>query len=163
VHGGISPDLATQLEKLRKIHDLTSGPEINILWSDPNENVEGFQPNPRGKGFLFGVDVFREFLRQTKLTMMIRGHEHCSNGFTWSFGNDGRLLTIFSAIDYCGTGNDAAVVIVNRNDVTTHRFKYGDRSRVLIPYFILKSITDPFNELTLPTANDSSHRYIELF
>jgi diadenosine tetraphosphatase ApaH/serine/threonine PP2A family protein phosphatase len=163
VHGGLSPDLSTQLEKLRKIEDLTTNIEMNLLWSDPNENVEGFQPNPRGKGFLFGIDVFNEFLQQTDFTMMIRGHEHCTNGFTWSFGKDGRLLTVFSVIDYCEKGNDGAVAIVNHKDVTIHTFKYGERSRIVIPYFILQSMTDTFNELTLPRAEDSSHRYIEIF
>jgi hypothetical protein len=95
--------------------------------------------------------------------MTIRGHEHCTNGFTWSFGNDGQLLTVFRAIDYCGRGNDAAVVIVNWSDVTIHRFKYGDRSRPLIPYFILKSILEAVNDFTLPTADESSHRYIDIF
>jgi diadenosine tetraphosphatase ApaH/serine/threonine PP2A family protein phosphatase len=163
VHGGISPNLTTQLDKLHKIDELTSNVENNILWSDPKENIEGFVPNPRGRGFIFGIDVFNEFLEQTEFTMMIRGHEHCTNGFTWSFGNDGRLLTIFSAIDYCGKGNDGAVVIVNQRDVTIHTFKYGDRFRILIPYFILQSITNTFNDLTLPRSDDSSHRYIEIF
>jgi diadenosine tetraphosphatase ApaH/serine/threonine PP2A family protein phosphatase len=162
VHGGISPNLTTQLDELHKIEELTSNVENDILWSDPNENIEGFQPNPRGRGFIFGFDVFNEFLQQTELTMMIRGHEYCSNGFTWSFGKDGGLLTIFSVIDYCGKGNDGAVVIVNESDVTIDRFKYGDRFRILIPYFILKSITNTFNDFTLPRSDDSSHRYLEI-
>jgi hypothetical protein len=130
---------------------------------DRTENVEGFEPNPRGRGFIVGIDVFNAFLERTELTMMIRGHEHCPNGFPWSFGNDGRLLTIFSVIDSCGKGNDGAVVIVNQSDVTIHTFKHRERARILVPYFILQSITNTFNDLTLPRSDNSSHRYIEIF
>jgi hypothetical protein len=48
--------------------------------------------------------------------------------------------------DSCGKENDEAVVIVNETDVTVHTFKYRDRERLLLPYFVLQSITNTFND-----------------
>jgi diadenosine tetraphosphatase ApaH/serine/threonine PP2A family protein phosphatase len=99
VHGGIAPEMVTNLDNLAKVKNTMTGIEVDILWADPRESVEGFQRSPRGRGFLFGNDAFDNFLTECDLKFMIRPHENCMQGFDWPFGIDGKLLTVFSAID----------------------------------------------------------------
>ena len=37
----------------------STGPFSDLLWSDP-DRIEGYQPSPRGAGYLFGEDVVDE-------------------------------------------------------------------------------------------------------
>jgi protein phosphatase len=164
-HGGISPDLAAKLDDLTKICDSSPSFELNILWSDPCEDVEGFKPSPRGRGFLFGSNAFETFLENSELTMMIRSHEDCQNGFTWSFGDDGKLLTVFSTVDYCGKGNDGAVAVVNGSDVNIVRFPFRKAAcaRMLVPFFVLEQMTVALSNLPLIAQEEESHLCIETF
>jgi diadenosine tetraphosphatase ApaH/serine/threonine PP2A family protein phosphatase len=165
VHGGIAPELAGKIDDVTKLGDTICGMESMMLWSDPNVNVEGFKPSPRGKGFLFGSDVFESFLNTTDLRMMIRGHEHCQNGFEWPFEIDGCLLTVFSSVDCCRRGNDGSVAVVSGSEVNVVHFPFrkNDRLRVLIPYFVLEADTGLLADLALPTADQVSGLYIEIF
>jgi diadenosine tetraphosphatase ApaH/serine/threonine PP2A family protein phosphatase len=163
-HGGIAPDLATNLEGLRKISGTSGCFEEAILWSDPCEDVEGFQPSPRGRGFRFGNDEFENFLSASELTMMIRAHENCRNGFDWPFGTEGKLLTVFSSVDYCRRGNDGAVAIVTADTVKIDRFaiKSSYRSRLLIPSFVIDAISMSLSGWDL-LRQDSVALCIEIF
>jgi protein phosphatase len=165
VHGGISEELGMKIEELKKIGECVDCMECEMLWSDPKVNVEGFEASPRGKGFLFGRDAFDEFKRMTDIGLMIRGHEHCENGFDWPFGIEGGLLTIFSSVDYCGKGNEGSVVVVTGSEVQIVCFgkRMNDRHRVLIPSFVLEADTGSLSDLVFRTASHSSHHFIELF
>jgi diadenosine tetraphosphatase ApaH/serine/threonine PP2A family protein phosphatase len=164
VHGGLAPELAEQIEDLRKITGSNFETETDILWSDPSVDVEGFVNSPRGRGFLFGIDAFQEFLDETEFTMMIRAHEDCSAGFEWPFGEDEQLLTVFSAVDYCQKGNSGAVAIVSDAGARIARFplKTGGRPRILIPKFILEFITENIRPMTLPLEDKTSHLCIDV-
>jgi protein phosphatase len=165
VHGGIAPGLANHLNDLTKIEDGSSGMEADILWGDPREDVEGFDVSPRGRGFVFGPDAFEDFLDDADLTMMIRAHEDCEAGFAWPFGIDGQLLTVFSTADYCQKGNDAAVAVVSVAGVRIVRFpfKSGNRNRIIIPCFVLEALPFGLPDLMLPSDENTSDLYIELF
>ena len=56
MHGGLSPDL-TSLDKIRKIVRPTEVPDkgllCDLLWSDPDKNVDGWGANERGVSFTF--------------------------------------------------------------------------------------------------------------
>jgi diadenosine tetraphosphatase ApaH/serine/threonine PP2A family protein phosphatase len=165
VHGGIAPELAANLDDLAKLEDAMAGIEADILWADPCESVEGFQRSPRGRSFLFGNDAFDNFLNESDLKLMIRAHENCMQGFDWPFGIEGKLLTVFSAIDYCGEGNDGAVAVVGRkNNVEVVRFPFKKRDRPLIvaPFFVMEKITVALPDLMLAQANPS-HLCVEIF
>ncbi|VDP08744.1 unnamed protein product [Soboliphyme baturini] len=109
MHGGISPELAN-LDQIRSIRrPLTipdSGLICDLLWSDPNRHSKGWQPSSRGASFTFGEDVVVEFCRRMNIDMIIRAHQVVSNGFEFFAGN--RLLTLFSAPNYCGEFNNTA-------------------------------------------------------
>ncbi|OHS95408.1 hypothetical protein TRFO_10552 [Tritrichomonas foetus] len=115
LHGGLSPgfseiDQITALE--RPIVNYENAVVCGLLWSDPTEKTDSFMPSPRGTGFLFGYKALFRFLKRNHLKMIIRGHECIKEGFVAKHEN--RILTVFSASNYCGvTGNQSAVVTVD--------------------------------------------------
>eukprot|EP01032_Pedospumella_encystans_P025190 gene25190-28476_t len=115
-HGGIEPTVAKMsLEEINKINRVGE-PDyenalIELLWSDPKDNLTGFRANKgRGGGTVcFGADVTEHFLANNHLSLLIRSHEVMMNGFE-TF-HDGLCWSVFSAPNYCGdTGNYAALV-----------------------------------------------------
>jgi protein phosphatase len=95
IHGGL-PQQARKLEDFacaNETHPRTSFLE-EVLWSDPSEGVKGVYPSPRGAGRYFGKDVTRRVLDSLDVSIMIRGHEPCNEGF--QINHDGRILTLFS-------------------------------------------------------------------
>jgi len=65
-----------------------------ILWSDPEEDLTGTYPSPRGAGSLFGEDVTDSFLSMLNVKVLIRGHEPSEEGY--KINHDGKVLTLFS-------------------------------------------------------------------
>nr|CAH8825528.1 unnamed protein product [Trichobilharzia regenti] len=71
---------------------------LDLLWSDPQDK-DGCRPNCfRGAGCYFGSDVTKKFLETTNLSMIIRSHECCIEG--WRTCHSGKVLTLFSSFDY---------------------------------------------------------------
>lgn len=120
IHGGISPDFVS-LEQLkqfqRPITDYNNDPILTgLLWSDPNRNDDHFAPSRRKTGFLFGVTAFQNFCANNNISYVLRGHECVMDGYQLMFG--GKLITVFSSSNYCGTtGNKAAVLFVDKTDM----------------------------------------------
>jgi protein phosphatase len=114
VHGGIGPPfrVVSQLREIRRpIYDFDEGLVDCVLWSDPTEDIQMFEASPRGAGHLFGQTAFMNFIHTNLFTRMVRGHECVADGCARCF--DGRLWTVFSASNYCGSaGNKAAVLMV---------------------------------------------------
>ena len=54
---------------------------------------------------MFGPDVCKMFLERNKLVALIRSHQCVKIGYEWPFGNKNMLATVFSASNYCGSGN----------------------------------------------------------
>ena len=95
IHGGI-PAQADTLEDLAYAHLKHPKQRIleDMLWSDPNEMVNGIHASPRGAGKLFGEDVTEKTLRKFDVKILIRGHEPCEEGF--KINHKGKVLTLFS-------------------------------------------------------------------
>lgn len=71
----------------------------------------GWGENDRGTSFIFNEKVVKEFLIQHDIDLIVRGHQVVEDGF--EFFADKRLVTIFSAPNYCNEfDNDGAVVSV---------------------------------------------------
>lgn len=96
IHGGV-PSKALSVEDLAYAH--TKHPKESdleeMLWSDPQEEIKGVQPSPRGAGKIFGADITRRLLKRLGVDILIRGHEPCQRGF--KINHNGMILTIFSA------------------------------------------------------------------
>ncbi|OHT12862.1 Serine/threonine-protein phosphatase PP1 isozyme 7 [Tritrichomonas foetus] len=117
VHGGFDENLKTidqimQISRPSPAGDSDNSIIDGLLWSDPSAKGSGFETSPRGIGRLFGEDVFENFLKNTGMNYLVRGHECVEKGVRYMF-ND-RLITVFSASEYCGfIENKAGVVIID--------------------------------------------------
>ncbi len=95
IHGGV-PSKAVSRDDLAYAywkHPKESLLE-DMLWSDPEEGLEGVRPSPRGAGKLFGPDITKKFLKKINVKMLIRSHEPCEEGFR--INHNGKILTLFS-------------------------------------------------------------------
>jgi protein phosphatase len=117
VHGGIGPDVndISQLRKIeRPISEFDDSFIDSLVWSDPCEDINDFEKSHRGTGYLFGEAALKAFIEKNGIKMVIRGHECVEDGYALQFG--GKLVTIFSASNYCGNvGNKAAIIILRKN------------------------------------------------
>lgn len=112
MHGGISPDL----DQLSQIFDIPRPTDIpdegllcDLLWSDPEPMGFGWGYNARGVSYTFGPDVLEAFLDKHDLDLICRGHQVVEDGY--EFQADRRLVTIFSAPNYCGEFNNAGAIM----------------------------------------------------
>ncbi|KAJ7339909.1 serine/threonine-protein phosphatase PP1 [Mycena albidolilacea] len=112
MHGGLSPDLRS-MDQIRRIMRPTEIPEEGILadmlWSDPDSGVNGWATNDRGAGFTFGADVVTTFTQKHDLDLICRAHQVVEDGF--EFFAKRRLVTLFSAPNYCGEFDNAAAMM----------------------------------------------------
>ena len=131
LHGGIGSSInsLSDIEKIQRplevIHEVTNADQqlvVDILWSDPTDSdIEtGIQPNstrdPTGVGNIvkFGPDRVEEFLNSNNLTLILRAHECVMDGFERFAG--GKLITVFSATDYCGKHKNAGAILILGKD-----------------------------------------------
>ena len=117
VHGGLSPELKL-IENLNKIMRPTDVPEegliCDLLWSDPEDNNQGWGENDRGVSCTFNEAVLKKFLEKNDLDLLCRAHQVVEEGYEF-FGNR-QLVTVFSAPNYCGEfDNNGAIMDVDEN------------------------------------------------
>ncbi|XP_061414883.1 serine/threonine-protein phosphatase PP1-beta catalytic subunit isoform X3 [Lethenteron reissneri] len=107
-HGGLSPDLQS-MEQIRRIMRPTDVPDTgllcDLLWSDPDKDVQGWGENDRGVSFTFGGDVVSKFLNRHDLDLICRAHQVVEDGY--EFFAKRQLVTLFSAPNYCGEFDNA--------------------------------------------------------
>ena len=51
----------------------------DLLWSDPDKDVQGWGENDRGVSFTFGADVVSKFLNRHDLDLICRAHQVSPN------------------------------------------------------------------------------------
>jgi diadenosine tetraphosphatase ApaH/serine/threonine PP2A family protein phosphatase len=143
VHGGIPKKVLDSLDSVMKVRGKSSN-EVSddILWSDPDPDIEDFEESSRGRGHLYGKRACLDFLKRHQLQFLIRSHQLCVDGYDYPFGPDGRVLTIFSSCDYCGLRNDCGIVQVSAKRMDAEYFcpmKKDEiaRRRILIPSCVL--------------------------
>jgi len=112
VHGGLSPEHLTmeQLKTIKRPTDVAdAGIVCDLLWSDPLRNQTGWGENDRGVSFTFGEDVVGKFLEKHGLDLICRAHQVVEDGYEF-FANR-RLVTVFSAPNYCGEFDNAGAML----------------------------------------------------
>lgn len=112
VHGGLSPDLdhLDQIRTLRRPMDIPdTGLVADLLWSDPDEDITGWGDNDRGVSWTFGGDVVCTFLDKHDLSLIARAHQVVEDGY--QFFQKRKLVTLFSAPNYCGEFDNAAALM----------------------------------------------------
>eukprot|EP00914_Ancora_sagittata_P002118 GHVO01004827.1.p1 GENE.GHVO01004827.1~~GHVO01004827.1.p1 ORF type:complete len:310 (-),score=47.07 GHVO01004827.1:725-1654(-) len=118
VHGGLFGNDNVTLKDIQNVNRFCEPPESGImtdlLWSDP-QPTNGRAPSKRGVAFLFGPDITDEFLKLNNLKLVIRSHEVKDDGH--SIEHDGKLITVFSAPNYCDQmGNKGAYIKFSGTD-----------------------------------------------
>jgi len=118
MHGGLSP-------KLNKLHDIAEierpldvpdeGLLCDLLWSDPDWSISSWEFNEtRDISWLFSASIVEKFCNEHNLDLICRGHEVQEDGY--DFFAKRKLVTIFSAPNYCGEfDNDAAILNVDES------------------------------------------------
>jgi len=116
VHGGISP----KLTDIREINTIKKGTKIpdsgllcDLMWSDPGNHNNEWENNDRGASFTFNQSAINKFMVKNNLDLVCRAHQ-VVDGYEFSFGH--KLVTVFSAPNYCGEyGNSGAVMKVDKD------------------------------------------------
>lgn len=129
MHGGLFSDDSIMVQDINKIkrsankQPAKEGIEMELLWTDP-QTEEGRSPSKRGIGMQFGPDITAAFCDKNNLKCIIRSHEVRMDGV--ELEHNGRLVTVFSAPNYCdSTGNKGGVVNISlQNDDHEMEFRY---------------------------------------
>eukprot|EP00823_Brevimastigomonas_motovehiculus_P000838 TRINITY_DN1107_c0_g1_i1.p1 TRINITY_DN1107_c0_g1~~TRINITY_DN1107_c0_g1_i1.p1 ORF type:complete len:454 (+),score=117.33 TRINITY_DN1107_c0_g1_i1:47-1363(+) len=154
IHGGLSPDISSlddiqQIDRFKEIP--REGPMCDMLWSDPydeestDSNIErqveeGSHPvqqqqrtlwfgynDTRQCSYVYGTEAVKQFLKDNKLTAIIRAHEAQVDGYKMQMVNKStgipRVITIFSAPNYCDVyKNKAACLKFDHNVLNIKQF-----------------------------------------
>ena len=133
MHGGLSPDLKS-LEQIKQIPRPTDVPDsgllCDLLWADPDKDVDGWGDNDRGVSYTFGTDCVSAFLEEHDLDLICRAHQvrpypppnhtytHTDPSDAIEVVEDGyeffakrQLVTVFSAPNYCGEFDNAGAMM----------------------------------------------------
>ena len=121
VHGGLSPqvklvDQVVLFERRKEIPEKICAVS-DICWSDPQEDMEEWGPNPRGAGHLFGRRPVKEFCFNNNLQCIVRAHQLINDGYQWLFDN--KLVTVWSAPNYMYRNNNLASIMEVKSDLTS--------------------------------------------
>ena len=145
VHGGLSPFIST-VDQIRLINRKCEIPHdgafCDLLWSDPDD-IETWNINSRGAGWIFGYKVVNEFNYLNKIEFICRAHQLVNEGFKFWF-KDKNLVTIWSCPNYCyRCGNKACFLKID--DKVKKDFVVFDTCqdsvnssfvKTLVPYFL---------------------------
>jgi len=100
VSSGLSPELRT-LDQIRLIYRQREiperGPFSDLVWSDPDPQVEGWKPSLRGVGFLFGQDVVAKFNFLNNLEFIARS-QFSMSGYKYPYEED-NLVSLWSTFN----------------------------------------------------------------
>ncbi|KAK9902662.1 hypothetical protein WJX75_001826 [Coccomyxa subellipsoidea] len=112
MHGGLSPELKS-LEQVKRIPRPTDVPDTgllcDLLWADPDKEIQGWGENDRGVSYTFGPDSVLDFLAKHDLDLICRAHQVVEDGY--EFFAKRQLVTIFSAPNYCGEFDNAGAMM----------------------------------------------------
>jgi serine/threonine-protein phosphatase PP1 catalytic subunit len=100
----------------------------DLLWADPDKEIQGWGENDRGVSFTFGADTVTNFLKKQELDLICRAHQvrKCirlnraesmliyilqvvEDGY--EFFAKRQLVTLFSAPNYCGEFDNAGAMM----------------------------------------------------
>lgn len=112
MHGGLSPEL-TSLELIHRIFRPIEVPDTgllcDLLWSDPDKDVQNWGESERGVSFTFGPDVVTMFLKKHDMDLICRAHQVVEDGY--EFFAKRQLVTVFSAPNYCGDFDNSGAMM----------------------------------------------------
>ena len=148
MHGGLSPEL-TNINCLKKIVRPTEVPDkgllCDLLWSDPEKGVEDWAPNQRGISVLFNEKIIKNTVRDFDIDLICRAHQVVENGY--EFFAQRRLVTVFSAPNYCGQFDNAGgFMIVNQDLMCGFKVLVPEIKEGMIPAYMSKEFMKSYVE-----------------
>ena len=146
IHGGLSPSIQKieDIKVLERCKDIpTEGPMADLVWSDPDENTEGFKISERGAGFLFGETVIDKFLHLNKMETIVRAHQLCKEGYLILFG--GKIITVWSAPNYCGRIYNYAIIMEVDEELNKFFNIFEDNERLVSNQEYRAKVLECFN------------------
>lgn len=146
LHGGIGDgrwDIDDHLDEVERPlnHDQLADNLMvyNVLWSDPipeEQPVKGVHDSPRDdhahKIKTYGEDITLDFCERNCVDCIIRSHQVIQGGCGYELMHQGHCMRVFSARDYEGMNNDAAILQI--------RYK-AHRGELVVRPQVLKSLT----------------------
>ena len=81
----------------------------DLLWSDPDKDVQGWGENDRGVSFTFGQEIVSAFAKKHDIDLICRAHQVVEDGY--EFFAKRQLVTLFSAPNYCGEFDNAGAMM----------------------------------------------------
>ncbi|CAK82482.1 unnamed protein product (macronuclear) [Paramecium tetraurelia] len=145
VHGGLSPQIK-QIDQIRMIDRRCAkedeGPMSDLLWSDPQQDSDGWEESKRGAGHEFGKKVVEQFNHINGLSLIARSHQLVMEGYKYYF--DKQLVSVWSVPNYCyRCGNKACIMNLDENLEQSFLFfeesqelTYNQMNQRGLPYFI---------------------------
>ncbi len=118
MHGGLSPSLKNlgQLNEIIRPTDIPDeGLLCDLVWSDPESNLKGWEFNERGVSYTFNEKIVDNFLTIHNLEVLVRAHQVVEKGY--EFFNGRKCVTIFSAPNYCGEFDNAGAMMTINEDL----------------------------------------------
>ena len=119
MHGGLSPELKN-FDQIRNLYRPSEIPDTglmwDLLWSDPEKGCRGWGTNERGISFVFGEDVVDEIWENLDIDLICRAHQVVEDGY--EFFNNRKVVTVFSAPNYCNEFDNSAGIMTIEEDLT---------------------------------------------
>lgn len=113
VHGGLFTQDNVTLADIAKIDRFNEPPDSGLMsdmmWADPCA-VRGRHPSKRGVGLAFGPDITESFCQLNGVQLVVRSHEVKDEGYEFEHG--GKLVTVFSAPNYCDQMNNKGAFLL---------------------------------------------------
>ncbi|MFM1912846.1 MAG: hypothetical protein RIR51_684, partial [Bacteroidota bacterium] len=115
VHSGIGENLKSleDIMSIKKPYSINESQIIlDILWSVPEEFKSEYSGNNITTNLrkrYFNENLIGEFMKNNKIEYMIRSHDVLDHGFEKLY--DGKVVSIYSALNYCGIYDNSAGII----------------------------------------------------
>lgn len=113
VHGGLSPDILN-IDDINT-YDRNKEPDepiLDLLWSDPSDDIDDWKVSERGCGYLFGEDVVNKFNETNGINCIYRAHQLVHEGYRYYFNN--KLCIVWSCPNYVyRCGNKASILEID--------------------------------------------------
>jgi len=126
LHGGLFGQDGVKISDINAINrdgePPVTGIMSDILWADPQQ-YPGRMPSKRGVGSSFGPDVTKSFLEENGLELVVRSHEVRQEGYLVE--QNGLLITVFSAPNYCDQFGNKGALIKFKADLVPEFIKFS--------------------------------------
>ena len=127
MHGGISKQLTSldDINEIERKQEPDQGLLEDLLWADPakyNRKDTDYDFNgSRECSVVFGKKPVNDLLQKHALKAIVRAHQVKHQGYKFYLWNGDKefppVITVFSAPNYCGHDNEAAVMLTNDEDL----------------------------------------------